>query len=57
MKCFYCNATPDEAGVLHRINPKGQPGIWACEEHVPGSTTIDAEVQEIVDIIRQDKKS
>lgn len=30
MNCKFCNLTLDEAGGLHRINPTGVKGSWAC---------------------------
>lgn len=56
MQCFRCGKTPDEAGALYRTNPKGQPGIWACEEHMPDPGTIDTEVKNLVDIIQEYNK-
>ncbi|MDR2897512.1 MAG: hypothetical protein LBU99_01765 [Spirochaetaceae bacterium] len=33
MRCFYCGkGVFDGAKILHRINPKGEKGVYACEK-------------------------
>ena len=32
--CHACGATLAEGTALHRINPKGQPGVWVCYKHI-----------------------
>lgn len=34
MHCVFCKKGLKEGLALHRINAKGQPGIWACTKHV-----------------------
>lgn len=53
MRCIICRKGPsDGVNVLHRVNAKGQPGIWACSAHV-GQTdaNIDPETARIAQII------
>lgn len=33
MKCAVCNRGPAEGISIFRMNEKGQPGLWACNEH------------------------
>lgn len=42
-KCSVCGR---EKTVLFRINPVGQPGVFACREHV-GDAKIDPLVEEV----------
>lgn len=53
LKCFIPNCKTHGTGAaLFRINAKGQPGIWACREHVKRTDAKPAqEVVEIVDAI------
>lgn len=37
MHCLFCRKGPaqDQGGVsLFRVNAKGQPGVWACGDHI-----------------------
>ena len=52
--CCVCRRGPadvDGGVTIYRINPKGQPGIWACDTHRPAGQHIDPEVREIIQII------
>lgn len=35
MRCVVCSKGPmdENSTTVYRINPKGQPGLYACEEH------------------------
>ena len=33
MKCFVCGKGPPNGPSVFRVNAKGQPGVWACDEH------------------------
>lgn len=52
MKCCICHKTIEHVGVLHRVNAKGVPGVYACGKHV-GQTdaVVDPEVREITNIL------
>lgn len=52
MKCCFCPSTLSD-GPLHRINAKGQSGIWACAACRPLSDAppVDSTVKTIVDAI------
>lgn len=42
MKCFHpmCSkAAPRD--TLFRVNEKGQPGVWACSEHIKGTDAYE----------------
>jgi hypothetical protein len=42
MKCEICGKTPaDGVTTLLRQNPKGQIGVWRCEEHNKKSVPHD----------------
>lgn len=52
MKCFVPNCKTPKPMTLHRINAKGQPGIWACPVHVKNTdATIDPVVREITETL------
>jgi hypothetical protein len=55
--CFHpqCNRGPTTTGSsVFRINVKGQPGIWACEEHRKNTDAPnDPELNEIVKILEE----
>ena len=52
MECEICHRHPiRDAIALYRVNAKGQPGIWRCEEHLEPATYIDPIVQDITHII------
>lgn len=56
MKCFHplCPVDPAKGGTLFRVNPKGQPAIWACRIHLKNTdATIAPEVDQIVKIIEK----
>jgi hypothetical protein len=51
MKCFKCEkAAP--VFTLYRVNAKGVPGIWACEQH---RLERDSELDAIVAAIAASK--
>jgi hypothetical protein len=50
LQCSQCGR---ETNALFRANPKGQNGIWVCEEHAP--KPIDPVVHEIVTTIAKGK--
>lgn len=56
-KCFHPMCTkrfPKDA--LFRVNAKGQPGIWACADHVKNTDAkVEPEVQRIVAAIESQK--
>jgi hypothetical protein len=55
MKCVVCHKGPQDGVTIHRINAKGQPGLWACARHY-GQTDgppIDPDVQTIVTAIER----
>lgn len=33
MRCKVCNKGPMDGVTVFRQNKKGEPGVWACEEH------------------------
>ncbi len=44
MNCSVCGKGPKEGVTVYRQNPKGEKGIWACEEHAvrkPDSPLMD----------------
>jgi hypothetical protein len=47
MKCFKCEkAAP--LFTLYRVNAKGRPGIWACQQHrIERDSELDAIVAAI----------
>jgi hypothetical protein len=47
VKCFHCEkAAPQH--TLYRVNAKGRPGIWACNEHrIEPDMELDVAVEEI----------
>lgn len=53
MRCMFCRKGPMDGVTIHRVNAKGQPGIWACERHI-GQTDappIPEEVRRVVNAI------
>lgn len=52
--CIICRKGVANGLILHRVNAKGQPGIWACRKHV-GQTDappVDPEMNHLLDVIR-----
>lgn len=49
MKCIHCEKGPADGVALFRQNPKGETGIWACEEH--NKQPLDPLVKDITDAI------
>lgn len=55
MKCFHpmCTISPSTGGALFRVNAKGQPGIWACREHIKQTDAkVAPEVDGLVKVIQ-----
>jgi len=55
LKCFHplCTVSPRTGGTTYRINAKGQPGIWACRQHMKNTdATIAPEVEQVVNAIK-----
>lgn len=43
IECEICKRRPDGDGItVYRINEKGVPGIWRCEDHL--RTLVDPEL-------------
>lgn len=53
MKCFHvgCHRSAPQY-TLFRVNQKGVPGIWACEEH---RIETDRELDEIINEILKEQ--
>lgn len=59
MKCGICKKEPPDVNILHRINKKGVPGIWRCENCMTAeqAETIDPLALLIVeDNLRRDNE-
>lgn len=57
-RCFYplCTVSPETGGTLSRVNAKGQPGIWACREHIKQTDAkVAPEVKQVTDLISRRK--
>lgn len=54
MRCVICKKSIADVPVLHRINAKGVPGLWACDKHLAQTDgpPVDPVVKEITDILR-----
>lgn len=54
-KCFYplCTVSPRTGGSVFRINAKGQPGVFACREHMKqtDAAPIHPDVDRVVSVI------
>jgi hypothetical protein len=52
-RCIVCRKGPMDGVTVHRVNAKGQPGIWACTRHIKQTDAppIDPDVQRIVSAI------
>lgn len=49
MRCIFCQKGPAEGVALFRVNAKGQPGVWACPDHINRTdATVDPAVKDIV---------
>jgi len=53
IECCICRKGPTHGVTVHRINPKGVKGIWACEKHIrqTDAPPIDHDVKVICDLI------
>jgi len=50
--CIFCGKGPMQGVSLFRLNAKGEPGKWACREHIKNTDiAVDPTVQRIVDVI------
>lgn len=49
LRCEVCNKGLADGISLYRVNEKGVPAIWRCEEHLEKEP--DPEVKNIVDIL------
>lgn len=50
MKCIHCGRGIADGVALHRQNPTGETGVWACDEH--NAKPADPLVREIVDAVQ-----
>lgn len=49
MKCAVCERGPVQGVSLFRMNAKGQPGLWACNEHKDQfDARVDSDVLSLV---------
>lgn len=53
MRCEVCGKGMADGVALHRINPKGEIGKWACTQHYAGPKN---EANEIAQIIEEAQK-
>jgi hypothetical protein len=54
--CFHptCSRGPVRGDTLYRINAKGKPGVWACEEHLANTDAPrDPELNRLVTILER----
>lgn len=51
MKCIHCGRGPSDGVDLHRQNPTGQTGVWACDKH--NQKPVDPLLKELTDIAHQ----
>lgn len=52
LECVVCKKGPPQSVALFRINAKGQPGLWACRQHMNQTDGhIDPEVDQVVSAI------
>lgn len=49
--CEICSASVAKGASLYRVNPKGQPGIWRCIEHM--DKLPDPELRQIVEAVSE----
>ncbi len=47
--CEVCGVSSHKTAT-HRVNPKGEPGIFRCEDCL--DTPLDPTVKELIDVIR-----
>lgn len=52
--CIYCGARTQDGAILYRQNPKGQPGIFACENC--RVAPVDPEVELVAKAIQEGQK-
>lgn len=46
--CAVCDKGPSDGVSVYRMNAKGQPGLWACNEHKDQfDGRVDPEILEI----------
>jgi len=52
MCCAVCNLGPAQGVNIFRMNAKGQPGLWACNDHKDHfDAVVDPEVQGVADAL------
>ncbi len=58
MICLFCQKGPMDGVTIHRINAKGQPGIWACERHIAqtDAAPVSPEVAAVVNALKGGKR-
>lgn len=50
--CIFCGRGLAQGVNLFRINKKGEPGVWACDDHIKNTDAkVDSDVQVIVDAV------
>lgn len=57
MICCICGKGPANGVSVFRINEKGVPGIWACEQHIrqTDGAPIDPDMRRLTNIIEGKK--
>ena len=44
LECIFCGKSSRiHHANLHRINPKGEEGVWACDEHIKKTDVVVSE--------------
>lgn len=57
MKCAVCDKGPMQGVSIFRMNAKGQPGLWACNEHKDHfDGRIPEDVKEVVSVFENRKE-
>lgn len=50
--CLFCRKGPAHGVTIFRVNAKGQPGVWACKQHIKQTdATVHPEVQFLIDAL------
>lgn len=58
MRCAVCERGPMQGVSIFRMNAKGQPGLWACNEHKDHfDGRIPDDVKEIVNALSRPSKA
>ena len=53
MKCVNCGRSPADGASLFRRNPKGEPGVFACERCDPQNAVRVKNVYETVAVLER----